>query len=66
MHATGNLRSKVFLCWPPVLTFMPRLEKRADGCAEEDKGGLNIEELGCKDEMNRKASSIGLDISSTL
>ena len=59
----GNLMLKVFLCWPPVLMFMPRLEKRVDGCAEEDKGGLNIEELGCKDKMNRNGSFIGLDIS---
>ena len=35
MNALGNLRLKVFLCWPPV--FMPRSEKRADGCAEEEE-----------------------------
>ena len=64
MNALGNLRLKVFLCWPPV--FMPRSEKGADGCTEKEEGGLNIEELGCKDEMNRNASSVGLDISSTL
>ena len=35
MNAMGNIRSKVFLCWPPV--FMPRSEKRADGSAEEEE-----------------------------
>lgn len=44
MIAMGNQRSKVSSRWPPL--FMPRLEKRADGCAEEEEGGLNIVELG--------------------
>lgn len=51
MIAMGNQRSKVSSRWPPL--FMPRLEKRADGCAEEEEGGLNIVELGrVRDEPN--------------
>lgn len=49
MIAMGNQRSKVSSRWPPL--FMPRLEKRADGCAEEEEGGLNIVELGSPEHL---------------